>query len=102
MSPKREVISTAQVEQSILLLRGLKVMLDSDLARLYGVSVKRLTEQVRRNLKRFLSDFVIRLTADEYEGLRSHFATLKRAEANISMTGRREIVSASCYPFLKS
>ena len=51
-------------------------MLDSDLAHLYGVPVKRLNEQVRRNLKRFPADFMIRLTGEEYEALRSQFATL--------------------------
>lgn len=76
MSPKHEVVSREQVEKSILLIRGLKVMLDSDLARLYGVSVKRLNEQVRRNLRRFPSDFMIHLTREEYEVLRSQFATL--------------------------
>jgi phage regulator Rha-like protein len=53
-------------------------MLDSDLAGLYGVSVKRLNEQVRRNLKRFPSDFMIRLNRKEFEALRSHFATLRQ------------------------
>jgi hypothetical protein len=77
MSPKHKFVSHEQVEKSILFIRGLKVMLDSDLAGLYGVSVKRLNEQVRRNLKRFPSDFMIHLTREEYEVLRSQFATLK-------------------------
>jgi hypothetical protein len=76
MSPKHEVVSREQVEKSIVLIRGLKVMLDSDLARLYGVSVKRLNEQVRRNRRRFPSDFMIRLTREEHVGLRSQIATL--------------------------
>ncbi len=77
MSPKHEIVTREQVENSILLIRGLKVMLDSDLAGLYGVSVKRLNEQVRRNLKRFPSDFMIRLNLEEFEALRSQIATLK-------------------------
>ncbi len=77
MSPKHEFVTREQVENSILLIRGLKVMLDSDLAGLYGVSVKRLNEQVRRNLKRFPSDFMIRLNLEEFEALRSQIATLK-------------------------
>ena len=76
MSPKQEVASREQVVKSILLIRGLKVMLEADVARLYGVFLKRLNEQVHRNLRRFPSDFVIHLTREEYEGLRSQFATL--------------------------
>lgn len=78
MSPKHELVTREQIENSILLIRGLKVMLDSDLAGLYGVNVKRLNEQVRRNLKRFPSDFMIRLNREEFGALRSHFATLKQ------------------------
>ncbi|HZX36211.1 MAG TPA: ORF6N domain-containing protein [Thermodesulfobacteriota bacterium] len=65
------------IEKKILLIRGHKVMLDSDLAVLYGVTTKRLNEQVRRNLRRFPSDFMFQLTAEEIESLRSQFATLK-------------------------
>ena len=79
MSPKTEIISAERIERSIRPIRGHKVMLDSDLAHLYGVPVKRLNEQVRRNLKRFPADFMIRLTGEEYEALRSQFATLKPA-----------------------
>ena len=51
-------------------------MLDMVLAELYGVSTKRLNEQVRRNLKRFPNDFMFQLNEEEYDSLRSHFATL--------------------------
>jgi hypothetical protein len=54
-----------RVERSILLIRGQKVMLDADLAALYGVTTKRLNEQVKRNRDRFPSDFMFRLTAAE-------------------------------------
>jgi hypothetical protein len=53
-----------RIERSILLLRGERVMLDSDLAELYGVETRRLNEQVRRNLHRFPSDFMFQLTVD--------------------------------------
>lgn len=53
------------IEARILLLRGQKVMLDADLAELYGVETKRLNEQVRRNIERFPEDFMFRLTAEE-------------------------------------
>ena len=70
-------ILTEQVERNILLIRGHRVMLDSDLAILYGVPTKRLNEQVMRNKKRFPSDFMFQLTAEEVKRLRSQFATLK-------------------------
>lgn len=54
-----------RIEQAILLIRGQKVMLDSDLARLYGVPTKRLNEQVRRNQRRFPPDFMFQLTKAE-------------------------------------
>jgi hypothetical protein len=76
MSLKNEIVSSERIEQLIFIVRAQKVMLDSDLAELYGVSVKRLNEQVRRNRKRFPSDFMFQLTREEYEGLRSRFATL--------------------------
>ncbi len=59
-------------------LRGQRVMLDSDLAALYGVLPKVLNQAVKRNIRRFPSDFMFRLVADEYGALRSQNATLKR------------------------
>lgn len=64
------------IETLIYVIRGQQVMLDSDLARLYGVETKRLKEQVRRNMARFPADFMFELTKDEC--LRSQFATLNR------------------------
>ena len=57
------------------MIRGLKVMLDRDLAELYGVPTKRLKEQVRRNISRFPEDFMFELTNQEVRNLRSQFAT---------------------------
>jgi phage regulator Rha-like protein len=71
------IIPVEMIERKIYLIRGHKVMLDNDLAELYGVETKRLNEQVRRNLKRFPDDFMFQLTEEESESLRSHFATLK-------------------------
>jgi len=70
-------VSTATIERRILLLRGQRVMLDSDLADLYGVSTKRLNEQVRRNIRRFPADFMFQLSPDEATALRSQNATLE-------------------------
>src|SRR5262245_35284032 len=61
----------------IMLIRAQRVLLDSDLAALYGVSTKRFNEQVRRNLVRFPEDFMFQLTNQEVAGLRSQIATLK-------------------------
>lgn len=70
-----------KVESIILLIRGHRVMLDRDLARLYGVPTKRLNEQVRRNIRRFPGDFMFLLTDKEVMNLRSQFATSKRGSA---------------------
>jgi hypothetical protein len=74
---KLALIPLERIERSILLIRGHKVMLDRDLAAMYGVATKRLNEQVRRNLARFPDDFMFQLDAEEAEGLRSQIATLK-------------------------
>ena len=72
-----EVLSREIVRHKIFLIRSQKVMRDSDLAELYGVSTKRLNEQVRRNPIRFPPDFMFRLTLKEAELLRSQIATSK-------------------------
>jgi hypothetical protein len=76
---KRHAVETVQrIESRILMIRGRKVVLDADLAELYGVPTKRLNEQVKRNAERFPEDFVCRLTEEEAESLRSQFATSNR------------------------
>ncbi|HEX2880853.1 MAG TPA: ORF6N domain-containing protein [Polyangiaceae bacterium] len=72
---KSQTVTSNTVEHAILLLRGHRVMLDETLAELYGVPVKRLNEQVRRNLERFPEDFMFQLTESEQINLRSQFAT---------------------------
>jgi hypothetical protein len=72
------ILPSERIERSILLIRGHKVMLDADLAILYGVSTKRLNEQVRRNRSRFPDDFMFQLTVEEVRSLRSQFATSKQ------------------------
>ena len=63
---------------SIYIIRGQQVMLDSDLAKIYGYEVKRLNEQVKRNIKRFPEDFMFQLVESEIpDSLKSQFATLK-------------------------
>jgi hypothetical protein len=66
------------VESAIYPIRGQRVVLDSDLAAIYGVTTFRLNEQLRRNLKRFPDDFAFQLTHEEFTRLRSQFAISKR------------------------
>ena len=66
-----------QITHSILVFRGHKVLLDTDLAELYGVATKVLLQAVRRNQERFPEDFMIQLTAAEWAALRSRIVTLK-------------------------
>ena len=63
------------IQSKIYEIRGQKVMLDRDLAELYGIETKVLKQAVKRNLKRFPSDFMFELTQDEFECLRSQFVT---------------------------
>ena len=63
------------IMNKIYLIRGQKVMLDKDLAELYSVETRRLNEQVKRNLERFPNDFMFQLDSDEFENLKSQFAT---------------------------
>ena len=69
-----------QIDRSIHVIRGQRVMLDFDLAKLYGVQTLRLNEQVRRNRARFPGDFMFQLTAAEATALRSQNATLKQGQ----------------------
>ncbi len=79
-----ETVLVERVERRIVWLRGHKVLLDADLADLYGVSTRRLNEQVRRNASRFPPDFMYELTEQEFMGLRSQIAT-----SNVGRGGRR-------------
>jgi hypothetical protein len=73
------VVPLERIEQAILFIRGHKVMLDEDLARLYEVNVKALNQAVKRNASRFPADFMFQLTAEEAASLRSQSVTLRRA-----------------------
>lgn len=76
------IVDNREIQNMIYTIRGKQVMVDSDLATLYQVTTKRLNEQVRRNKNRFPSKFMFRLTAEEYEYLRSHFATSSEDNAH--------------------
>lgn len=76
---EEELMITEQfIMSKILFIRNQKVMIDSDLAILYGVENKQLKRQVRRNIERFPEDFMFELTSTEYEILRSQFGTLNK------------------------
>ena len=74
---ENEDITPILVESKIFLIRGKQVMVDRDLAELYGVETKRITEAVKRNIERFPEEFRFQLTSEEYDFLRSQFATSK-------------------------
>jgi hypothetical protein len=84
--PENTVIPLERIANLILQLRGNKVILDSDLAVLYGVETKRLNQQVRRNIDRFPSDFMFQLTLEESDALKLQFATSK-----VGHGGRRKL-----------
>ena len=71
------------IENLIHVIRGKQVMLDVDLARLYGVETKRLNEQVKRNMDRFPEDFMFQLSKDEVDFLRSQIATIENGDNNV-------------------
>ncbi len=76
MISKEPVIRTEQIERLIFHIRGQKVMLDADLARIYGVTTTRLNQQVKRNIDRFPEDFMFQLTKEEFDRLILQNATL--------------------------
>lgn len=86
---KIAIVLAKRVGSKILILRNQKVILDTDLAELYGVPVKRLNEQLKRNPQRFPRDFLFTLTREEYKHLRSQNATSSSAHG-----GRRYLPHA--------
>ena len=86
---KTAIVLAKRVTSKILILRNQKVILDADLAELYGVPVKRLNEQIKRNPRRFPSDFLFTITRAEYQNLRSQIATSTNARG-----GRRYLPHA--------
>lgn len=75
MSKDKSLVPIEHIERMILFIRGQKVMLDSDLAELYGVETKVLNQAVKRNIERFPDDFMFQLTEDERDILRCQIGT---------------------------
>ncbi|MEI8175238.1 MAG: ORF6N domain-containing protein [Candidatus Omnitrophota bacterium] len=80
----KDVLPQEIMEQKIFMIRGHKIMLDADLAKLYGVETFNLNKAVKRNRERFPDDFMVQLTANEFESLRFHFGM-----SNAKRGGRR-------------
>ena len=76
-------ISTLQIEKKIFVIRGVQVMIDRDIAELYGVETRRLNEQVKRNIERFPEEFMFQLNEDEFENLMSQIATSRSSRSQI-------------------
>ena len=103
--PAQGLVPLERVERTILILRGRRVILDSELAALYGASAKRLNEQVKRNAERFPADFAFKLTPEEFGTLRSQFGPQNLssgdnrwagwAAASLSLAAPRAIQSLS-------
>jgi phage regulator Rha-like protein len=80
MTDERSLVPTETIERHIFIVRGQKIMLDYDLAELYGVATKTLNQAVKRNAKRFPDDFMFQLNFQEVRRLRSQSVTLKRGQ----------------------
>lgn len=95
---KYEVQEAVRIESLILTIRGLRVMLDSDLARIYGVTTKQLNQQFKRNLGRFPKDFAFPLAAQEFARMRSQIVTASKRNVRhipIAFTEHGAIMLAS-------
>jgi hypothetical protein len=89
MASEPSLVPVERIERAILLIRGKKVMLDADLASLYGVETRVLVQAVRRNLGRFPADFMFQLSKEEVDFLRSQIVTLKRGRGQAPIGFRR-------------
>jgi hypothetical protein len=99
MADSKAIIKVGRIRQRILLIRGVKVMIDADLAEAYGVPTRRLNEQVRRNLNRFPGDFMFQLTSEEKKEVIAncdHLEKLKFSKAlPLAFTEHGAIMAAS-------
>ena len=84
MADKQALIPAERIERSILFIRGQKIMLDKDLAELYGVQTKAFNRAVKRNQARFPPDFMFQLTAKEFANLRLQNWHLKLGRSSVS------------------
>ena len=80
MKNDRSIVPTERIDGQIVALRGKRVMLDRDLANLYGVTTSNLNKAVKRNLDRFPDDFMFQITVEKAQSLRFHYGILKRGQ----------------------
>ncbi len=97
MKKKIDLTKAEQIMSAIFFIRGQRVILDADLAPIYGVPVKRLNEQVKRNRQRFPDDFAFQLTLQETEALRSQIARLVEVK-NLRSQFATSNWGGRCYP----
>ena len=98
MNQPLATLSAEALAGRIVVIRGQRVLLDADLAALYEVETRRLNEQIKRNMGRFPVDFMFQLTADEFENLKSQFATSSwggRRKLPLAFTEHGAIMAAS-------
>ena len=89
MEQMTEVMSVDNIQSKVYVIRGQQVMLDYDLAEIYGYEVKRLNEQVKRNIARFPEDFMFQLTKNEIDFVKSQFATSRNRNMYVGQEGGR-------------
>ena len=89
MEETKELITTDDIRSKVYMLRGQQVMLDQDLAEIYGYQVKNLNQQVKRNLTRFPEDFMFQLTKEEVELVKSQFVTSRNM---VILKGKKAVV----------
>ena len=94
MEGTKELITTDAIRSKVYILRGQQVMLDQDLAEIYGYQVKNLNQQVKRNLTRFPEDFMFQLTKEEVELVKSQFVT-SRNKCDYKKQVHEEMLDAS-------
>jgi hypothetical protein len=91
---QQSIVPIEHIERAILVLRGHKVMLDADLARLYGVETRALIQAVKRNINRFPEDFMFQLTLDEAQYSRSQTVILNGKDSGIRDSSRSQSVTS--------
>lgn len=89
MEETKELITTDDIRSKVYIIRGQQVMLDKDLAEIYGYEVKKLNQQVKRNIERFPEDFMFRLSNNEIDSVRSQIVTSRKKDFFAGQEGGR-------------
>ena len=89
MEETKELITTDDIRSKVYIIRGQQVMLDKDLAEIYGYEVKKLNQQVKRNIERFSEDFMFRLSNSEIDSVRSQIVTSRKKDFFAGQEGGR-------------